>query len=161
MLLRFSPDGKWLGVAMERGRVELYEWAASGKPPLVAQRTVPSAVRLAFSPDSRSCLILTDNHSGTLMSLPDGTTGNLAWPGTAQVANAEFSPDGGMIALSAENAITVVKPGDAALLHSVVRPIMGAALAWDPDSRMVAFAELKGNWPENLPRKPGPRNQRN
>lgn len=57
--LSYSPDGRWIGICSDEGKVELWQ-ADTLQPVLRWQKPFPRACRISFSPESRYLIVSSD-----------------------------------------------------------------------------------------------------
>jgi len=145
-LIRFSPDGHWIGVANYSGAVEI--WDASTIKRLPFDLVHESAVNdLCFSPDDRWIVTVSDDNTARIWDRQTGLPTSPPLHHVAPVRFAAFSPDGRMV-------VTASDDGTARLWTSPAGNPVGQPMLhhddvneahFSPDGHRVATASSDGS----------------
>lgn len=145
----FSPDGQWLAVGYQTGRLLLWQMASSTRNWLQFEVNPTDGTRwceLAFSPDGQYLAALWwPGSPAYLLRVPDGTVVHRWEEGTA--GGVAFSPDGRLLAVRASfDAIAVLEVASGNLRH-VLSPApltLGLGLAFSPEGSLLAGGSAEG-----------------
>jgi WD40 repeat protein len=144
-LVRLSPDGRLVAVALQDHRVQVWD-LETGEEVLPSHEHSNGVNSLEFSPDGASLLTASDDGFATLLEVR--TRGIVfSWEHPAPVYKALFSPDGAWIVTGGRDGLVrrfgsaTGEPHPAALRHDP--PV--TAIAYSPDGRWIATASRGGS----------------
>jgi WD40 repeat protein len=150
--LAYSPDGRYLAYAPAEGGLQLWDEEASR--PLAERRPAEtgSVLTLGFAPGGETLWVCCANGQVQSLSLPDLRPG-VKWQVDAsshRLTAAAFNADAGRLAVGDEAGRVRLYGADGMFPPARSGRVEVEALAWSPDSRLVAVGTKDGKvqlWP--------------
>jgi RNA polymerase sigma factor (sigma-70 family) len=141
--LAFSPDGKTLAASDQSGTIHFWYPATGEHTSQHSIGTMEPVTLLAYSPDGK--VLVTGNDQGKRLQLWDAATHRLLYalarPGNLNAV--VFSPDGALLAASAENSpVALWQARTGRLVRELRSPLRVETLAFSPDGKVLATNEL-------------------
>lgn len=149
----FSPDGRWLATADDRGEVRLWEVSSGQSVPLEKAPEAEEGVfqQLAFDSESHLLAALSGFNSARCWELSTGALASPILEHPEEITDLQFQPQKGVLAVGHDRRISLWRVGTWNLEKTLAHPSGIQVLAYNRQGSLLAGGCLDGTvriWPE-------------